>query len=366
MKILYDGEIYSNQVAGGINRYFANIISRLPSDFTPSLIVESSPELNYPVHPNLKSLWWYKRFRPERLRILTDKLYSNAINKFNHFDLAHPTYYSLVTRQPLDNYKCPIVITVYDMIHELLPQQVPYSSHGISIKSKAIKSAQAIICISENTKKDLVNLYSIPEHKISVTYLAAEIDVSLSYGSEVVPKDPYYLYIGSRAKYKNFDRLLLAFAKTISAQSDLKLCVIGSPFNEKEAKRIAELKLGDHLENYGYVSDSHLAKLYRNSMALVYPSLYEGFGIPPLEAMSCQTAVIAANSSSLPEVVDDAGLLFNPESTDELAEQLIFLLNHPIERENLITKGYARSKLFTWEKTVAETIDVYRSLTESR
>ena len=366
MKILYDGSIYSIQVTGGINRYFANVINRLPDDFIPSLIVEKYPEFNCPTHPNLKLFRWYKRFRPERFRVLTEKLYANAINKFNNFDLAHPTYYSLVTRQSLDYYQCPIVITVHDMILELFPERVPHISSDISIKKEAIKSAQAIICVSESTKNDLINIYNISEDKISVIYHATGISLSLSYGSEIVPEAPYYLYIGSRSKYKNFDPLLLAFAKTISTQSALILCVIGAPFNDEEAKRIAELKLGEHLENYGYVSDSHLAKLYRHSIALVYPSLYEGFGIPPLEAMSCKTAVIAANSSSIPEVVNDAGLLFNPESVDELAEKLIFLLNHPLERENLITKGYARSKLFSWEKTVTETIDVYRSIVESK
>jgi glycosyltransferase involved in cell wall biosynthesis len=362
MHILYDGQIYKAQVAGGINRYFSNIISRLPSSFYPTLLTENNRDLNYPNNPNLKIIKWPQKFRPERLRIVVDKLYSETVNKFNRFDLAHPTYYSLVTRQEFTSYRFPIVITVYDMIHELFTDILSDSRSTIARKRQAVNVAQAIICISENTKQDLIKLYSIPEEKIWVTYLAQDIDISLSYGSEIIPNDSYYLFIGSRAKYKNFDRLLLAFAQVALRESDLKLCVIGAPFNQQELKMISELKLEHHIENYGYVTDTHLAKLYRNSIALVYPSLYEGFGIPPLEAMACETAVIASNCSSLPEVVGEAGLLFNPESVDDLIDRLLFLLKNPIERDNLINKGRERCKLFSWQKTVDKTIDVYRSL----
>jgi glycosyltransferase involved in cell wall biosynthesis len=363
MKILYDGQIYKNQAAGGINRYFSNIISRLTKDFFPTIITPEIRNFNYPVHPNLKTFSWHKKFRPERIRIAVDKLYSEAINRLNHFDIAHPTYYSLVTRQEIESYQFPIVITVHDMIHELFPKLLTDSSYVIPLKRRAISAATAIICVSENTKKDLLQIYSLPENKISVIYHAPEISISISYGSEPVPIQPYYLYIGNRASYKNFDGLLSAFAKIVSVKPDLRLCVVGLPFNKQEEKLISELKLDNYIKNYGYVSDAHLAKLYRNSVAFVYPSLYEGFGIPPLEAMACRTAVVAANCSSIPEVVGDAGLLFDPQSPHELADILLFLLNSPIERDKLIRKGHQRARLFSWEKTATQTINVYRSVT---
>ncbi|GBF80947.1 glycosyltransferase family 4 protein [Aphanothece sacrum] len=362
MRILYDGQIYKYQVTGGINRYFSNIIKGLSNNYYPTLLTENNRDLNYPEHPNLKIIRWHQKFRPERVRILVDKLYAEAINRFNNFDIVHPTYYSLVNRQSIESYRLPMAITVYDMIHELFANNLPDSRFTIPIKRKAIMAAQAIICISENTKQDLINLYAVPEEKIWVTYLAPEIDISLSYSSETIPQAPYYVFIGSRSKYKNFDRLLSAFAQVCDVESDLKLCVIGAPFNKQELKMIDDLKLDNRLENYGYVTDTHLAKLYRNSIALVYPSLYEGFGIPPLEAMACETAVIASNCSSIPEVVGEAALLFNPESIDDLIESLRFLLKNPIERDNFIQKGKERTKLFSWEKTVSQTIDVYRSL----
>ena len=125
---------------------------------------------------------------------------------------------------------------------------------------------------------------------------------------------------------------------------------------------MVEFGLSDRVANLGNVSDAHLAKLDNCSIALVYPSLYEGFGIPPLEAMRRGTAVVASNTSKYPEVVGDASLFFDRTVIDELADILQFLFDNPSDRDHLITKGYERSKLFSWDKTVAQTIDVYRSV----
>ena len=363
MRILYDGQAYSMQNTGGVNRYFANLISRLPENFTPVLTTCQARTLNYPVHPKLK-IFFYKRFgfSPGRISYWLEQYYFRYVTTSCNPDIIHPTYYSSLTRQNIDKYHYPVVITVWDMIHEIFPEQMDSNGQQAEQKRKAIAAAQAIICISENTKKDLLERYSIPESKVTVTYLASEIDASLAYGSEPVPFRPYYLYIGNRASYKNFDILLSAFAKAVSVQSDIALCVVGAPFNEIEEKLIAELKLTSHIENYGYTSDRQLAKLYRCSIAFVYPSLYEGFGIPPLEAMSCGTAVVASNCSSIPEVVGDAGLLFNPRATGDLADILLLLIDSPTERDHLINKGCQRAKLFSWDKTVAQTLDVYRSV----
>jgi len=123
------------------------------------------------------------------------------------------------------------------------------------------------------------------------------------------------------------------------------------------------LSLGKSIEHYGYASDCHLAKLYRCSVAFVYPSLYEGFGIPPLEAMSCGTAVVASNTSSIPEVVGDAGILFDPTSTSDLVDILLNLLENSSKRECLISKGLVRASMFSWDQTIAQTLEVYRSIT---
>jgi glycosyltransferase involved in cell wall biosynthesis len=364
MRIFYDGQIYAIQAAGGINRYFANIISRLPGNYIPTLTtIQKTSKLNYPVHSQLK-VYRYKTFQPRRLSLGLKKYYFRALNYFSTFDIAHPTYYSLLTQKEVREYSCPVVITVYDMIHELFSQYLDPEGYTVEAKRKAILAAQAIICISENTKKDLLERYPMVEDKISVTYLASEIDATLSYGSETVPSRPYFLYVGSREKsYKNFDGLLLAFSKAVSVNHHILLCVVGSPFSDAEQKLIEELKLTEYIKHYRYANDTHLAKLYRCSIAFVYPSLYEGFGIPPLEAMACGTVVVASHSSSIPEVVGDAGILFNPKVINELADILLSLVDSSYKRESLINKGFQRSKIFNWEKTILQTLNVYRSVT---
>ena len=362
MRILYDGQIYKYQAAGGISRYFANLISKLPQSFSPHLTVAQQNKILYPTHSNLK-VCSYKYFRPVQIACRLEKYYFRSIAAFNSFDIAHPTYYSLLTQQELSQYRVPVVLTVYDLIHEIFRSQIASSGRHIEQKRKAISAAQHIICISENTKKDLINFYSVPEEKISVTHLASSIDESLSHGAEKVPSRPYYLHVGSRdACYKNFDTLLLAFAKAVSVQPEVILCVVGYPFNEAEDRLINELNLSNHIQHFGYASDTCLAKLYRCSIALIYPSLYEGFGIPPLEAMSCGTVVVASNSSSLPEVVGDVGVLFNPKATRDLADILLALLDCDAERDHLIAKGYQRAKAFSWSKTVTQTLNVYYSV----
>lgn len=361
MRIFYDGQVYKLSPNRGISRYFANIISRLPDSYTPLLTTYNSG-VNNPFHPNLQ-IFKYRRFKPQRLAYWLEKYYFRSVTASNSFDVAHPTYYSLLSSQEINTYHCPVVLTVWDMIHELFSEQMDPCGQYAEEKRKAIFAAQIIICISENTKKDLLERYSLPENRVKVTYLASGIDTSIAYGLEPVPSRPYYLYVGSRdSGYKNFDGLLSAFAKAASVQSDISLCVVGSPFNRTEKKMIVDLGLNNRIDHYSHASDNHLAKLYRCSIALVYPSLYEGFGIPPLEAMSCGTATIAANCSSIPEVVGDAGILFDPQAISDLADILLFLFDNSIERDRLVAKGYERAQLFSWDKTAAKTINVYQSL----
>ena len=251
------------------------------------------------------------------------------------------------------------------MIHEIFPEQIDANGSNRDLKQKAILAAQKIICISENTKKDLLERYSIPEKNVTVTYLASELDISMSYSSDSVPEYPYFLYVGSRVSYKNFERLLTAFAKVISSYDDLALCVVGSPFTENEDNIIYNLGLEDHIKHYGYVNNCHLAKLYRCSLAFVYPSLYEGFGIPPLEAMACGTVAIVANSSSLPEVVGDAGIMLDPKDEDGLCHHLLQIYNSQELKEQMSNKSLVQAKKFSWERCTQETIQAYKTAINS-
>ncbi|MBD1849826.1 glycosyltransferase family 1 protein [Leptolyngbya sp. ST-U4] len=366
MKILYDGQIFSASRNRGINRYFNNLIQHLSSELSPAIITNSISN-NYPTHPNLKlHCCRGRQILPQKVYDWYEKAYFRAVALLGQFDVVHPTHYVSIARCALSSYQSrlnyPVVLTIHDLLPELFPDQLDRLGDERFFKREAIEVAQVIICVSENTKKDLIEYFSIPEEKVTVTHLASNINTSHSYGSEPVPSSPYYLYVGGREYHKNFDRCLQAFAHAASVQPDLYLCFAGAPFNQNERRLIAELGLEQRILHYEYPHDNHLAKLYRCSIGLVYPSLYEGFGIPPLEAMSCGTVAISSNTSSIPEVVGDAGIIVDPESVHDLAEALLWLLDHPIERDKLIYKGCERAKLFSWQKTANKTMEVYYSI----
>jgi glycosyltransferase involved in cell wall biosynthesis len=363
MNILYDGQIYADQQTGGISRYFTNLIGRLPSDIHPTLSATyRQHKSHYPTHPNLQ-IREFPDFRPYRIAHKLRGQYFRWSNDRHSFDIFHPTYYFLLSQESFSQIRHPLAITVCDMIHEIFASTFSPKDNTIHAKKMAIEAADAIFCISENTKTDLIKYYPAAESKAVVTYLASEFDRQWSEETPTPVNRPYFLYVGARTKeYKNFDTLLLAFAKVASTDPDVSLCVVGAPFNDAECQQIASLDLKTRIQNYTRVNDRLLAALYRGSIAFVYPSLYEGFGIPPLEAMACGTVVVAANSSSIPEVVGDAGILFDPKSVGDLADILLDLLDAPLKRDRLIAKGNERHRLFSWKKTAAETVAVYRSL----
>lgn len=361
MRILYDGAVSRELGEGGIKRYFANLIRRLPADFEPHFTTCRAPVETEPSHPRLR-IHRFRRFRPQRVSVKLERVFFGRVQDSRVYDLAHPTYYTLLSQREIRDYRCPVVITVWDMIHELFAEQIDPSGRVAQQKQRAIEAADAVLCISENTKRDLLAHCRIAESKILVTPLASDLDTSLLEGDEPRPARPYFLYVGARAGYKNFDGLLSAFAAATTLAPDVCLCVVGAPFSPVETKRIAELGLTGLVENYGQTSDRQLVALYRHSVAFVYPSLYEGFGIPPLEAMQCGTPVVASNRASIPEVVGDAGILFDPSRGDQLTDILVGLIRDPASRGPLIERGYERTRQFSWEKTARQTIEIYRML----
>lgn len=361
MRILYDGQIFRVQASGGINRYFANIIAGLPQEIEPHLTTCRVRDINYPAHPQLRT-HAFPLVYPQRVSYRVANYYFRGLLALNRFDVVHPTFYSLLTRQSMRKLRSPVVLTVWDMINEIFADQLDPSGRMAQEKREAVEAADAILCISHHTKQDLLRFCPGIEDRITVTHLAADLDVTSSFGDEAVPQQPYFLYVGSRMTYKNFDRLLHAFAHVASVHKEAMLCVVGSAWDAREEKLLDELSVTHKVQHMGLVNDTYLAKLYRCSTAFVYPSLYEGFGIPPLEAMACHTPVVAANTSSIPEVVGDAGLLFDPTSVQELTDILLSLLSDDPLRQQFIKRGQERVQNFKWSNTVAQTINVYRSV----
>lgn len=363
IKIFYDGEIYVRQRFGGINRYFDNIISRLPLDYEPILTTLKGYENSLPQHTNL-TLHSYNRFgiKPGRLSFAIEPYYFRLLEKSSSFQIFHPTYHYLLTREKLRKKNVPVVLTVYDLLQEVVPELIDPKGEEVKFKKAAIMAADAIICISESTKKNLLKYYSVPEEKIFVTHLAADLNVKLASDRPILLK-PYVLYVGSRLGHKNFSRLLDAFAHIAKLNKDLDLCVVSNcPLSNEELQKTKDKGIHDRLQIIVDADDSYLVKLYQNCLCFVYPSIHEGFGIPPLEAMLCEAPIIASDTSSIPEVVGEAGLLFNPFSTDDLVEKLVFLMDSPLTRQELITRGLSQVKKFSWDKTVQQTVSIYSSL----
>ena len=280
-------------------------------------------------------------------------------------DIIHRTYYYPVPAAPRS---ARTVLTVHDMIHEKCPLDFSSRDPIAKWKAKAVAKADHIICVSNQTRQDLLSLYDIKSAKVSVTHLGFDPLHSLethrspaefrlhALGADV----PYLLYVGSRAGYKNFSGLLAAYASSPRLHGSFRLlCFGGGAFSESERSMIAEHGAGGDVVQMGG-SDAVLAECYRNAMLFVYPSLYEGFGIPPLEAMSLGCPVACSNASSIPEVVGDAALTFDAADPLAIRAALEWALNSKSERDRLIEKGRQRCLQFSWRRCAEETARIYR------
>jgi glycosyltransferase involved in cell wall biosynthesis len=289
----------------------------------------------------------------------------------NKIDLFHGTMAMLPLAATV-----PMVITIYDLVLEKFPETM-YWKNWLSLKTLmrvSARKALKIIAISENTKKDIMDCFGIEDEKIRVIYLGVdrqfspqpdpnEADVLSKYN---LPSG-YILNVGTLEPRKNLLRLINAYKMVASTREPVpKLVIVGWQGwrNEDLGKLVRESGLADQVVLVGYVPDDDLPTLYRNATVFVYPSLYEGFGLPPLEAMACGTPVITSNVSSIPEVVGDAGILIDPYNTTEIARAIASVLNNEELRESLRTSGLVRSRLFNWDKTARETLKLYQEVIE--
>lgn len=223
-----------------------------------------------------------------------------------------------------------------------------------------ILNSDAIICISQSTRIDLLSYYNVPEDRIRVIYLGNSLKFEVT--SPRLIDGPYILYVGHRSGYKNFKLLLTAYANAHSVRNNFKLvCFAGGKFNTQEQELLRSLDLGNNIVAYAG-TDEMLANLYKYAAALVYPSLYEGFGLPPLEAMHYGCPVLASKTSSISEVVGQAGLYFNPTSADDLIFHLDKLLHDDILRNELTKRGHKQELQFSWDVCAKETLMLYHQI----
>jgi glycosyltransferase involved in cell wall biosynthesis len=282
------------------------------------------------------------------------------------FDIFHPTYYEPYFLKYLR--KKPYILTVYDMIHERFPQYFKPGDKTRMRKKHLIENAGAVIAISENTKQDILQFNNIDPDLVQVTHLGNPFDhQEISRRTDasedpVISKKPYLLFVGGRPAYKNFNFFIESVAETVRKNEELHVICAGSlPFSQKERKALEKMKIAKKVHHVK-INDRILKRLYENARAFVFPSLYEGFGLPILEAFSSGCPVILSNSSSFPEIGGDAALYFEPDNRDSIIRAVEKVLFHERCREDLMQRGAERAKLFSWEKTASMTKNVYGSV----
>ena len=284
-------------------------------------------------------------------------------------DLFHAPHYVLPPLTP-----CKSVVTIHDCIHLRFPQYLPNRlAYGYAWSSMwlATHRASRVLTVSEASKRDILRYYSIPDRRIDVIYNAIDDRLGEEPSREDIERvrdryqlnAPYVLYAGNIKPHKNLERLIEAF-HALRQDPDLahvKLLIIGDEISKYATLRRAvhRYKLHKYVRFFGFVPDKTLAVLYRLARVFVFPSLYEGFGFPPLEAMAAGAPVITSNISSLPEVVGDAALLIDPLDAAAIAEAMRRVLLDSDLREELRQRGYQRAKEFSWERSVRRVREIY-------
>ena len=266
------------------------------------------------------------------------------------------------------NVKGKIVNTVHDLVFYTYPETVEKSNLQRMTKNikRSCDMSDIIICVSENTKRELIEFINIPEEKARVVYNGVDhgrFNTSVNaYTNESIPKD-YILYIGTLEPRKNLTTLIKAFATTKAKNEGCGLVIAGAKGWEYD--EIFKLAKEYKTEVYftGYVPNDSLPSLYKSARAFAFPSVYEGFGIPPLEAMACGTPVITTKSSSLPEVVGDAALTMdNPLDSEELSHMLDKIIFDSQTAKTCSEKGLVQAQKFNWDRSTEKVLEIYKEL----
>lgn len=366
LRVAYDHQIFYQQPFGGISRYFTNLASQLVEAGETVNIFSTTYCNRY-----LRSLpgdvvrgHYIAKYPPKTMRLVN--AYNNLISKYQigvwRPDLLHETYYSRASLAPK---KCAIVTTVYDMIHEIFKEDFSDGGRTSRLKFESINRADHIICISESTRKDLIEIFNVPRHKVSVVLLGFD---QLSQnrhlkGNAAGSYAPYLLYVGSRSGYKNFTGLVEAVASSKGLISDINIiCFGGGSFDEVETAMFRHMGFKEGQIQQISGDDELLGSFYRGAQAFVYPSLYEGFGIPPLEAMAHNCPVICSNTSSIPEVVGSAGKYFNPNDIGDISKSIESVVYDDSVMRELKMLGSERLQNFSWKKCADQTLAIYKQL----
>jgi glycosyltransferase involved in cell wall biosynthesis len=364
-----DGVIYQLETMGGVSRHFNEILPRicdLDSDLQVHLFTDGPLQQQPPKHERIQLLQTHNtslvrsRSTLRRMFLPVARMGTRmleGIKGSGRGEIWHSTYYTLPK-----NWQGKQVTTLHDAVHELYPDlyDTPLDDHLRLQKRQSIESADAVICVSETTRQEASGYYGVEPERLAVIHNACSpvfrrLESNIREGLE-----PLILYLGSRSPIKNFDRLLEAYASW-PLRGEAALVVAGRQWTKQERDRLKRLKLQKRVRLEEDVDDENLCRLYNQAAVFVYTSLYEGFGIPLLEAMACGCPVAASRIPSTLEVAGDIPYYFETHEPDDLLACLEKALNEGREKDR-IEQGIARAAVFTWDNTAQKTLDVYRSL----
>lgn len=292
-----------------------------------------------------------------------EQLLINRMASRSKLDLLHVPHYNI----PL-LYKGKIITTIHDIIHIKFPQFLPNKLayyYAKTVINAAVKKSEKIITGSENTKKDLIEYFNANEKKIEVINYGVsnkinrvnDANLIKSFKDKYNIEKQYALYVGNVMPHKNILRLIEAFRNVYRTNKNINLLIVG-----KYHKSMGKIEEDEGIIFTGFLSDFDLSLAYSGATLFVFPSLYEGFGLPVLEAMQYGVPVICSNTSSLPEVVGQAARLFNPYDIGDISRVMLDVLNNQNLKCKLIEEGYERTKMFDWRRSAERTLEVYEEI----
>jgi glycosyltransferase involved in cell wall biosynthesis len=367
VRIYFDHQIFSLQEFGGISKYFAELMEGMARSAGHHVVfpdIYTNNHYLHLLHPGLFRTFFHGTHFKGKTKLLwkiNSFLNARHIRK-SDFDIYHPTFINPFFLQQIGSK--PFVMTIHDMTQELFADHFSKTDDVGKLKKILALKARKIIAISENTKQDILRLYDneIDESVIHVVHHGIRFDVSDVCEPAMILPESYLLFVGGRGGYKNFDRLLETLARVRGVFPEIQLlCVGGGGFLKPELARISELDQQNHVK-YVSVNESELNFLYRRALALVYPSLNEGFGLTILEAFANRCPVLLADASCFPEIAGAAALYFDPYDIDSITSTLMDFLQHRGEyTPGLVAKGTEQLNLFTPKRMVENTLSVYES-----
>ncbi|HEX6771154.1 MAG TPA: glycosyltransferase family 1 protein [Acidobacteriaceae bacterium] len=365
MRIAVDHQVTSLQDAGGMSRYHYELARHLRGVHDLSIHLLLGGQSSVLPFCSLQGsgigvATWRSRLRPGYPRYGMNALWTAAIAPLRgRYDVYHATYQRA---EPAIRHRA-LVATHHDATQERFPHLFRNAAAIRARKARLYARANIVICVSESARYDLEELYGVGRERTRLVYHGVEPIPAAAAFTDGDPR-PYLLYLGSRSAYKNFSALLSAFAAAPAAGAMRLVVAGGGAWTSSEQAAIAGSGLEGRVTLLPRVDDAVLAGLYRGAMLFVYPSLYEGFGLPPLEAMSAGCPVLVSRTSSLPEVCGDAAHYFDPALEGSLRAELDRLLADPALLRATVDAGRAQAGRYTWEAAATKTLAVYRDALE--